>query len=339
MGITAVTGASGFIGRALARELAARGARLRGLFRSASARAERWRERGHGVVPGDLADPEALASLVEGAGVVYHLAVRKAKDDPEASHRVNVEGTRRLARAAARAGVDRLVYVSTISVYAATEPSDPGATAVERSGPGDAQVLTEEVEPRKVELLNPYSRTKYGGERALRALGARGEAPPWTIVRPTNVYGPWGRSWFLDWVERIERFPVVIGGDVPVDVVHVEDLADALVAAAGSEGAAGEVLHVGDRWIPLAEYVSRLGEAVGRSVRRLPASVDRLVRHAITAGHRAWKKNRMSMPLTRRIQYPHEKASRLIGYEPQVSLEEGLERLGRWYREVYLPGR
>lgn len=330
----AVTGASGFIGRVLVRRLRGRGG-LRGLFRTRSPEAEAWRERGHEPVFGDLSDEDALASLVEDVSVVYHLAARTAKDAPEASRRVNVEGTERLARAAGAAGVQRLVYVSSISVYAATEPTDPGATAAERKGSDGVHTLTEEVEPRKTELLNPYSLTKYEGELVVRALAGSGEGPDFTVVRPTNVYGPGGRAWFLDWVERLQRLPVVIGGDVPVDMVHVDDVAAALVQAGESPSASGEILHIGHETVTLADYVRRLGEAVGRDVRRLPPVLDRLARVVIEKGHRMLKGNRMSTPLRRAVRYPHAKARRLIGYDPEIPLEEGIEQLGRWYRSEH----
>jgi len=319
----AVTGASGFFGRALERRLAPRGD-LRGLFRSEGEVSRAWRTKGHRVVRGDLSDRAALDALVDGADVVYHLAARKAKDDAAESRRVNVEGTARLARAAGEAGVGRLLYVSSISVYAATRTDDG--------------TITEEVEPRRLGLLNPYSRTKYRGEEAARGLAERGRAPPVTVVRPTNVYGPWGRSWFLDWVERIRRLPVVIGGDIPVDVVHVDDVARGMILAAESADAAGETLHLGHQRITLADFVARIGDAVGVNVRRLPASVDRVARFVIEKGHRAIHGNRMGTSLTTPVEYPHGKARRLVGYDPRITVEEGMRELGRWYREVWEGG-
>jgi len=316
----AVTGAGGFFARALEPKLAPLG-RLRGLFRTPSEASERWQARGHEVVFGDLADTTALASLVADADVIHHLAARMSKDDPAESHRVNVEGTDRLARAARAAGVRRLLYVSSISVYAATE--------------GGPTTITEEVEPEHIERLNPYSATKYRGEEVVRELAGRDEEPAFTIVRPTNVYGPWGRSWFLDWVRRLDRLPVVIGGNVQVDLVHVDDVATALIQAAASEAAAGETLHIGHEPLTLGEYGVRIGEVMGRRVRRLPRPLDYVARVAIERGHRMLKGDRMSTPLTRVVRYPHAKAERMIGYAPAIPLDAGLESVARWYRETY----
>jgi nucleoside-diphosphate-sugar epimerase len=322
--VNAVTGASGFFGKTLEPMLAPRGP-LRGLFRGASESSARWQQEGHEAVFGDLSDEAALASLVAGADVVYHLAARMAKNDPVESRRVNIEGTERLARVAGAARVRRLVFVSSISVYAATRTTD--------------ETITEEVEPVGIDLLNVYSATKYAGEEVLRSLAAQGDAPEFTIVRPTNVYGPWGRSWFLDWVRRLERVPVVVGGNVPVDLVHVDDVCAALIQAGEKPEAAGETLHIGHETITLTDYGARVADVVGLRTWRLPRPVDYLARVLVENGHRVLKGDRMSTPLTRRVRFPHEKARRVIGYRPSVSLDEGLADVGRWYREIYASER
>jgi len=321
----AVTGASGFFGRALEARWAPR-AQLRGLFRRRTALSDAWQARGHEVVIGDLDDEAALAALVAGADVVYHCAARMRKDDPVASRRVNVLGTERLARAAGAAGVPRLVYVSSISVYSATRPPPPGHT------------VTEAVEPQNLDRLNPYSATKYAGELVVRGLASRGEGPAVTIVRPTNVYGPWARSWFLDWARRLERLPVVIGGNVPIDVVHVDDVAAALILAGESAAAANETLHLGHETITLRDFVALVGQVVDRKVWRLPAGADYLARLLVERLYRLAKGTCMSMSLTRPIRYPHTRAQQLIGYEPRIRLEEGFAGLAEWYRHTYLAG-
>ncbi len=319
--VVALTGAGGFFARALERRLVGR-ARLRGLFRTDDARARVWRERGHAAVIGTLGDERALAALLDGADTVYHLAAHRGKRDLEASRRVNVQGSEHVARAAGASGVRRLVYTSSISVYAET--------------PARGGVINEEVAPQRIERLNAYSRTKYEGEVALRRLADEGQAPPLTIVRPTNVYGPWGRAWFLDWVRRLQRLPVVLGGDAEIDIVHVDDVADGLVRAAAAARAAGETLHLGHHTVRLGEFAVLVGATVGLRVRRLPAPIDAVARVALEYGHRMVRGTRRSTPLLGRRRYPHERARRLIGYAPRISLDEGLAAVGRWYREVWL---
>lgn len=321
-GSVAVTGASGFFGRALEAQLAPPGT-VRGLFRGRSALSDAWQDRGRQVVFGDLDDEAALAALVADTDIVYHCAARMQKDDPAASHRVNVLGTERLARAAGAAGVSRVVYVSSISVYSATRSPD--------------QVVTEATIPQHLDRLNPYSATKYAGELVVRSLAERGEGPPFTIVRPTNVYGPWARSWFLDWARRLQRIPVVFGGNVPIDVVHVDDVVAALILAGESARASNETLHLGHQTILMQDFVALVGQVVGRRVRRLPMAVDYLARVLVERFYRVVKGSQMSMSLTRPVSYPHTKAERLIGYAPSIGLAEGFAGLATWYRQTRLP--
>lgn len=317
----AITGASGCLGRALAEAAAERGP-VRGLFRARTALSDAWQARGREVVFGDFDDDAALAALVAGADVVYHCAARMAKNDPALSHRVNVQGTERLARAAREAGVGRLVYVSSISVYAATRRRD--------------NTFTEDVEPANTHRLNAYSSTKYQGELVLRRLGApRGLA--YTIVRPTNVYGPWSRPWFISWAQWLERLPVAVG-NVPIDVVHVDDVAAALARAGEASVAADETLHVGHETVTMRNFIELVGEAVQRRARKLPDTVDHLARFLAEGGYRLVTGKCMSMSLLRPAVYPHTKAHRLIGYQPRVHLREGFAALAAWYRQEYQAG-
>lgn len=318
----AVTGASGFIGRALEPAVARLGL-VRGLFRAPSPASEQWQVRGHEVVFGSLDDAAALAELVSGADVVYHCAARMDKGDPAASHAVNVTGTERLARAARVAEVGRLVYVSSVSVYASSRLADP--------------TVTEDVAPRHLDRLNPYSATKHAGELVVQRLAEQGEGPPWTIIRPTNVYGPGAKSWVLDWINRLQRLPVVLGGDIPIDLVHVDDVVAAMVLAGDTPAAEGELFHVGGETVMLGEYAVRLGAAVGIRVRRLPGPADALLRHLLDRAYVLVKGSEKSMSLTRVMHYPHAKAGRLLGYAPRVTLEAGLTELADWYHREYLP--
>ena len=308
----AVTGASGFFGHALESALAPRGP-LRGLFRSRSESSERWQATGHEVVFGDLSDTAALEALVSDVDTVYHCAARTGKDDPRASREVNVYGTARLARVSHAASVRRFMYVSSISVYSAT--------------PHDG-VITEEQEPQQVGRLNAYSESKYQGEVVLRELAREGEGPSFTIIRPTNVYGARSRPWFLDWVRRIERIPIVLGGNIPIDVVHIDDVVAALVQAAEANEATNEVLHIGHETILLGDFVQYIGRAVGQEVRKLPNGIDYVARAILEAAYPIVKGGRRSPSLIKSVHYPHDKARRLIAYCPRI-------RVADWQREHY----
>ncbi|MBI2403323.1 MAG: NAD-dependent epimerase/dehydratase family protein [Gemmatimonadetes bacterium] len=311
-----MTGASGFIGAALLRHLAPRWS-LAALYRRRDPGSEFWEREGCRVVYGDLDDQKALAALVRDADVVFHCAARMAKDDLAASQRVNVAGTERLARAALANGVARFIYVSSISVYAATR----------RAGP----TITEDLEPANLGRLNAYSFTKYQGELRVRGLAAR-DGLGYTIVRPTNVYGPRSGPWFLQLERLLRRVPVAIG-DVPIDVVYLDDLLVALQEAALSSAAVNQTFHIGHQVVRLRDFIALVGEVVGRRARRLPAAADYLLRAAIEHGYRLATGKCMSMSLTRPAFYPHTKAERTFGYAPRVGLQEGFGAIAEWYRE------
>lgn len=309
----AVTGATGCLGRSLIRTLESIGPSSV-LARTPSAYTEQLRGAGHRIVPGALDDDASLDALVEGTSVVFHCAAQLGNADAAASWRANVEGTERLALAAARAGVRRLVYVSSISVYSATD----------RHGP-----IVESDVPRGLERLCTYARTKYEGELVARTVAERSKMEV-TIVRPTNVYGPWSQPWFLGWARMLKRLPVAFG-NVPIDVVHVDDVASALLSAGTLPRAAGETLHIGHDVVTMRDFIAAIGDVIGRGVVRLPDWLDAIVRRAADAGFTLATGRKIGMPLLRPSIYPHTKALRVIHYTPQVDLITGLASLRRWY--------
>ena len=313
-GTAAVTGASGFIGRVLVERLRAERP-VRVLVRQRDAVADHWERQGVGLVIGDLGDHSALARLMQRSDAVFHCAAFMGKDDPGRSHDVNVTGTTRAARAALAADVRRFVYVSSISVFGATAAPDG--------------VITERDRPRRVHRLNAYARTKYLGERIVRRLGAT-DGLAYTIVRPTNVYGPGSGPWFRQLAAMLARVPIAFG-DLPVDVVHVDDVADALVLAAGSRGAVGEAFHVGNEMVSMNRFMVEVARVIGRRARVLPRAVDLVLRTLVDRGYRAATGTCMSMSLRAPVRYPHDRATAVLGYAPRVGLAEGFARLRDWY--------
>jgi len=144
---TLVTGATGFLGWHVVNKLLARGERVRALVRKTS----RVRELDGDVVTGDLRDPESLERAVAGCAVVYHVAAdyRLWAKDPSELYRSNVEGTRNLLTAARDAGVERVVYTSTV-----------GCIGVPRDRPGD-----EDSEVGLEEMAGAYKRSKFQAEQ------------------------------------------------------------------------------------------------------------------------------------------------------------------------------
>jgi dihydroflavonol-4-reductase len=225
-----VSGATGFVGSHVARELAERGADVRG-------------ERA------DLLDPEALARAVEGCEAVVHVAALYSYDaDPARIELVNVEGTRNLLEAATRAGVRRIVHTSTAGTC----------------GPVRGRPATEEDGPPEWELVVPYKRTKLAAEELARAAGAVVVNPTTPVgdgdLKPT----PTGRM--IAGVARgtLRGFVATTG----LNVVDVRDVARGH-ALALERGVPGERYLLGGVDLLLEELFAAVADLAGRPRPRL----------------------------------------------------------------------
>ena len=322
-----VTGGSGGIGQALLEQLVDR-YNVKVLFRSSSAISEQWLRRGCAPVWGDLSDEAALAQLVAGARFVFHCAAVTQGSYDEA-HAVNVEGTRRLARAAVTHGCQRFIHVSSIAVY--------------RAAPFAAE-FTEDAELSDDEDLPVYCRTKLQAEQAVVDV-ARTSGLEYVILRPTSVYGPNIKSYTIAPLDLIRKgLPVVIGpGNGLLDVVFVDDVARALVLAAQSSRANGEIFNVGHETVTFGQFYAHYGRMLNRSIRHLPLGlvngVVRLLRVAGTRKPRAremYKGARFLVWMaasTSRVS--SEKAIALLGYAPQVSLTLGMLKTELWAKQEW----
>jgi nucleoside-diphosphate-sugar epimerase len=226
-----VTGASGFLGRALFPRLHAQGARLRGFMRTAPLSFESEAETE--IRLGDIADAAAVREAVRGVAAVVHLAalasVPDSLRDPAPFFRTNVAGTFNLLDACRNSGVERLVYVSSSQVYG---PPRGGAIA----------------EDHPLEPATPYAGSKAAAEMLVRCH-QRAYGLATVILRPFNIYGP-GQS-------RAALIPTIVtqaleGGDLRLgrvditrDLTFVADVADAIVRALASPAAVGGTFNIG----------------------------------------------------------------------------------------------
>lgn len=246
-----VTGATGFVGSHLVDALLARGHEVTALIRS-PAKAAGLAERGVRLVRGDLADLAAIEAAMADQHAVYHLAALTGAINEAEFLEANREGTRRIVKAAERAGdVQRLVLLSS---GAAGGPALPGQ-------PRDADGMDRPV--------TMYGRSKLAAEEVVRAA-----AVPWTILRPPAVYGPRDLEGFLAVFRAAHRFgmvPVFGDGSQELSLVHAADLAAACIAAADTPATAGEIYYVNHpEVISSAQLTRHVGEAVGRRVRMVP---------------------------------------------------------------------
>lgn len=315
-----VTGATGFIGGRLARRLATEaGAGVTGLGRDLS-RAASLQSAGVSLRQIDLLDVPAMRETVKGQDVVFHVAawMGPRHGEREKAWAVNVFATLHLLRSAARAGVSRVVYVSSIAAYGA-----PGAP------------LMDEARPLALRQRSTYGRTKAEAEtkamQASRSLGVE-----LAVVRPGIVYGPGSYSWSLRTVRLLQRgLPVIFGdGKGHAHPVYVDNLVDGMLLAASRPQAAGEAFNFVDRPVPWREWFGRHGDLCGRRPRRLPLWMARL---ALAAGEflplgLSINRNLVAYYTNQTI-YPRTKAQKLLGYQPAVDLDEGLRHTTSWLRQ------
>ena len=243
-----VTGATGFIGSHVARQLAAQGAELRLLLRSSSNRSN-LDGLGGELIVGDLCDEKVLRQGMENCDFVFHLAAdyRLWARDPQPMYRSNVEGTETVIRAATAAGVRRVIYTSSVATLGFTH---------QRIAVDEATPVTE------AEMIGHYKRSKFLAER--RAVEMAAEGAPVIIVNPSSPIGerdikptPTGVI-VVDFLKR--KFPVY--EDTGLNVADVRDVARGHLLAM-EKGRVGERYILGGENLTLKQILDMLGEITG----------------------------------------------------------------------------
>jgi len=293
----AVTGATGFIGTALCRQLRAAGWSVTALRRPSSD-ASRLADLDVEWVVGDVLDPASVRELADGADVVFHLAGLGLLDaDPQTVWRVNVEGTRRAVEAALDADA-RLVFAGTAGTRRSATVAD---------------------ETDLAPAVGAYQGSKAAGERLLAAARSRGLDA--VTVLPTSVFGP-GDPRFTTRLVTLATSPLgfvcLPGG---VSVVDVRDVARGIVAAA-ERGERGEAYLLGGENLAYGEILSTIArEAGGDRFRvQLPPALLHLAGRVVgpvnaTLGTRLFPVDRaMSRLVTRELYYSSAKARSALGY-------------------------
>lgn len=322
-----VTGASGFLGRAVVRELLAGGYAVRTLQRTPS------RTEGATDVLGSITDPDVVARAVAGVDAVVHLAAKVSlAGDPADFERVNVGGTRTLLDAVQAAGVQRVVHVSSPSV------AHHGDSIVgDDAGPADPALARGDYARTKAaaELLALARDGAASGDGALRVVA----------VRPHLVWGPGDTQLVARVVERARagRLPLLGHGAALIDSTYVDNAASAVVAALAAvddvHGQAYVVTNGEPR--PVAELLAGICRAAGVTPPRwnVPAGVARAAGSAVEAG---WKvrPGADEPPMTRFLAeqlstahwFDQRRTRRDLRWEPAVSVDDGLRRLAESYR-------
>jgi nucleoside-diphosphate-sugar epimerase len=277
-----VTGASGFLGRAVCAELRACEHEVAALVRRPGSEPP-----GTTAIAGDLGDGERLMGALERVrpDCVIHLAAEIATQrDPRKIEEVNVAGTQRLLSACSAVGVRRFVFASTVVT------GDAGGALLD--------------ETSTLPVQTAYGRSKQEGEQLVRESGIVD-----VIVRPSHVYGPGG--WYVEEIVKRLRQPgrlVVIGsGQNWWDVVRVEDVATAFVAAAERAPAGGLYHVVDDEPVRYCDFVALTAQALGVGrPRRVPTWLAQLVAGKDSA-----------IAVTRSARSSNEHIKRELGWRPR----------------------
>jgi dihydroflavonol-4-reductase len=243
-----VTGASGFLGSAIAAALRARGHAIRVLARASSPRTNL--NAADVVCEGDLRDRASLAAALKGARYLFHAAAdyRLWARDPEEIRRSNVEGTRLIMEEALRAGVERIVYTSSVATLKLTD----GALSTEANPLADG------------EGIGVYKRSKVAAERLVEAMIQR-DGLPAVIVNPSTPIGP--RDVRPTPTGRIiveaasGRMPAFV--DTGLNLAHVDDVAAGHIAAL-ERGRLGERYILGGENVLLGDMLADIARLVGR---------------------------------------------------------------------------
>lgn len=319
-----VTGGTGFVGSAVVRALLRAGhGDVRVLARPTSPRAN-LAGLSVRVLVGDLTDPSSLRGAVAGVRTLFHVAghYRLWARRPDAFYGVNVEGTRHLIEAAAAAGVERIVYTSSVATLAS----------------GGGQPSSERDRATAADLCGHYKRSKFEAERVVERLAARLGLDV-VIVHPSAPIGPRDRRptptgrVVLD--AAAGRMPGYV--DTGLNIVHVDDVGEGHRLAA-VRGRRGERYVLGGENLPLREILARIAHHAGRRPPRLRLAPGPLWPLALLAEAWGWASGREpiltrdTLRMARRPMYfTSAKAGAELGYDPRPA-EHAFRDSVAWFR-------
>jgi nucleoside-diphosphate-sugar epimerase len=316
-----VTGATGFTGSALCARLVQEGWDVAAFVRPSS-RKDHLEKLGVHCIENDITDADSVHNTFPDTDVVFHIAAayRAEHVDESMFERVNVDATRILLEEASRRGVNRFVHCSTVGVQGEIE--DAPAAEDYRLKPGDH-----------------YQESKLAGEQVALEYAKNGLDV--SVVRPVGIYGP-GDTRFLKLFKPVSKgyFLMIGSGNSLYHMTYIDDLVQGFILAATRDEAVGEVFTIaGEKYTTLNELVGLVADAVGVKRREIHIPL-RPVMWAAVVCDRVFRSIGKRPPLyPRRVEFfvldrafSIDKARRMLGYEPKVSLEEGLRRTAEWYR-------
>ncbi len=311
-----VTGATGFIGKAVLERLLAKD-QARYVAVAARNGGQQWPEKALPRVRGDLEPSTDWSVALEDVSAIVHCAARvhvmdDTATDPLAEfRRINVQGTLNLARQAAAKGVQRFVFISSIKVNGEATQSGAPFFADGISAP-----------------LDPYGVSKMEAEQGLHEISAQ-TGMEIVVIRPPLVYGPGVKANFAAMMRWLKR-----GVPLPLGAIHnqrslvaLDNLVDLIVTCLTHPAAANQTFLVSDgEDLSTTQLLRRMGNALGQPARLIPVPASLLRLGAALVG-----KPELAQRLCGSLQVDISKTRELLGWRPPVSVDEGLRRAAEGY--------
>lgn len=311
-----VVGATGFVGKMLCRNLVARGYPVKGAVRSRQRLSDLPSQMEYHLID-DIGPYTDWAGVLEHVDTVIYLAARvhvmeETSTDPlDEYRRVNTAGAERLAYAAAKAGVRRIIYLSTIKVNG-EKTTDHPFTEEDVANPDD-----------------PYATSKWEAEQILRRVSSETGVEV-VIIRPPLIYGAGVGGNFLRLLEWVNR-------DVPLplarvynrrSLIYLGNLVDAIVACIGHQDAAGETFVMSDgEDVSTPDLIRLIAKAMNKRARLIPLPVMLLKAAGALTG-----KGPEIERLTGSLCIDSSKIRKVLGWKPPYTLEEGIRETVKWYK-------
>ena len=322
-----VTGGGGFLGKAIVSRLLERGDHVRAIARGDY---PELTDMGAECIRGDIADLESCISAVEGCDMVFHVAAKAGVwGSYESYYQSNVVGTQNIVKACQRAGVQKLVYTSTPSVIHAG---------------GDVEGVDESL-PYPEHFETHYPKTKAMAEKFVLAANSPNLAT--VALRPHLIWGPGDNHLVPRIVERGRTGQLRFVGDGQnlIDSIYIDNAADAHILAGDRLGpeapCAGKAYFISQgEPVPSSQLINGILESAGvnpvtRSIHPTVAYVVGAVMEAVYSVAGIESEPKMTRFLAKQLSTAHwydiSAAKRDLGFEPTVSIREGLDRLTQWF--------
>lgn len=319
MSTVLVTGANGFVGGPVCERLLEGGWQVKGSVRSEK-QAASLPEAVDPVIVGDLSGNTDWTEALRGVATVVHLAGRAhvlkedAENPLEKFRQVNVQGASRLAGEAAKAGVRRFVYVSSVKVH----------------GEGGPRAYNEDDKP---EPSGPYAQSKWEAEQALLQV-ARETGLEMVVLRPPLIYGPGVKANFLRLFKLIKcGLPLPFGSiHNKRSMIYVENLADAIAVCLEHQDAVGGTFLLRDgEDLSMQELIRLLGETIGERSCLVPFPLA-----ALRFLGRVFGKSGTLERMTGSLTVDDRKIHSVLGWTPPVAVEKGVGETACWFRSKNL---